>query len=63
MQGGQRFEDFYGAVYGRLVGQLYLVTGDITTPRTLNGGRAPKPRDPSGDQLAHLERAAPVRKP
>jgi hypothetical protein len=29
VQGGQRFEDFYGAVYGRLVGQLYLVTGDI----------------------------------
>ena len=29
MPGEQRFEEFYGAVYGRLVGQLYLVTGDI----------------------------------
>jgi RNA polymerase sigma-70 factor, ECF subfamily len=27
--GEQRFEEFYGAVYGRLVGQLYLVTGDL----------------------------------
>lgn len=29
MPGEQQFEDFYGAVYGRLVGQLYLVTGDL----------------------------------
>jgi RNA polymerase sigma-70 factor (ECF subfamily) len=25
----QRFEEFYAATYGRLVGQLYLVTGDL----------------------------------
>jgi hypothetical protein len=24
----QGFEEFYAAVFGRLVGQLYLVTGD-----------------------------------
>ena len=29
MPGEQQFEEFYGAVYGRLVGQLYLVTGDL----------------------------------
>jgi RNA polymerase sigma-70 factor, ECF subfamily len=25
----QRFEEFYDAVFGRLVGQLFLVTGDL----------------------------------
>jgi RNA polymerase sigma-70 factor (ECF subfamily) len=29
LPGPQRFDEFYDAVYGRLVGQLYLVTGDL----------------------------------
>ena len=29
MPGEQRFDEFYAAVFGRLVGQLYLVTGDL----------------------------------
>ena len=29
MPGEQRFEEFYAAVFGRLVGQPYLVTGDL----------------------------------
>ena len=28
LQDEQGFEEFYAAVFGRLVGQLYLVTGD-----------------------------------
>jgi RNA polymerase sigma-70 factor (ECF subfamily) len=28
LPGEQRFDEFYAAVFGRLVGQLYLVTGD-----------------------------------
>jgi DNA-directed RNA polymerase specialized sigma24 family protein len=26
---GEEFEEFYGAAFGRLVGQLFLVTGDL----------------------------------
>jgi RNA polymerase sigma-70 factor, ECF subfamily len=29
LPGEQRFDEFYAAVFGRLVGQLYLVTGDL----------------------------------
>jgi RNA polymerase sigma-70 factor (ECF subfamily) len=29
LPGEQPFEEFYDAVFGRLVGQLYLVTGDL----------------------------------
>ena len=29
MGAGEEFEEFYGAAFGRLVGQLFLVTGDL----------------------------------